>query len=111
MAEVAVLQSDLSAAGPVPGFGPLALVAYPNPFNPQVSFVFSLEQAMSGELTVFDVTGRRVAVLARGELQSGLNQVRWNGLDQSGQAVSSGTYICRLQAGDDITSVAVNLIR
>ena len=111
MAEVAILQPDSSPVGDLPEFGPLEMVAYPNPFNPQVMINFSPQQAVSGELAVYDISGRRVAVLARGEFAQGLNQVRWNGTDESGQAVSSGAYICRLEAGGMSTSVAINLVR
>ncbi len=111
LAEVAVLQSDLSGVGPVPDFGPLALVAYPNPFNPQVSFVFSPPRGLTGEFAVFDVTGRRVAVLARGDFGEGLNRLQWDGTDLNGHAVSSGTYIGRLLSDGQVASVAVNLVR
>ena len=111
LAEVAILQAGGSAVGDLPQFGPIDLVAYPNPFNPQVMIAFSPEQDVTGELAVYDLSGKRVAVLARGEFSRGLNQVRWNGTDESGRAVSSGAYICRLEAGELTTSVAVNLVR
>lgn len=112
LAEVAGLQAiATSAAGEVPAFGPIDLVAYPNPFNPQVMIAFSLDRDQSGELAIYDLTGKRVAVLARGEFSAGLNRVSWNGQDKSGQAVSSGAYFCRLQTGDRVTSVTVNLVR
>jgi len=111
LAEVAGLQSDLSGVGDLPAYGPIDMVAYPNPFNPQVMIAFSPEKDVTGELVVFDLTGRRVAVLAQGEFQQGLNQVRWNGTDTAGRAVSSGTYVCQLRAGKALTSVMVNLVR
>ena len=111
LAEVAVLQPNLSGVDDLPAAGRIDLVAYPNPFNPQVMIAFSPARTVSGELAVYDLTGRRVAVIATGEFAAGLNQVSWNGRDSAGRAVSSGTYFCRLQAGDLDTSVAVNLVR
>jgi len=111
LAEVAVLQPVSSPVADLPEFGPIDLVAYPNPFNPQVMVAFSPDHQVTGELAVFDLTGKRVAVLARGEFAPGLNRVSWNGKDESGRAVSSGTYICRLMAGEQTHSVVVSLVR
>ena len=111
LAEVAVLESSSSPVGDFPEYGPIDLVAYPNPFNPQVMVAFSPERNVTGEVAVFDLTGRKVAVLAQGEFSQGLNQVTWNGKDAGGRGVSSGTYICRLTAGDLMASVSVSLVR
>jgi hypothetical protein len=111
MAEVAVLQPNLSAADDLPAYGPIELVAYPNPFNPQVMIAFSPDREVTGELAVYDLTGRRLAVLAKGDFPRGLNRVSWDGTDEAGRAVSSGAYVCLLRAGDRTTSVAVNLVR
>ena len=48
-------------------------------------------------LVVYDVTGRRVRTLAAGELAQGLHSTAWDGLDDSGQAVSSGVYFSWLE--------------
>lgn len=111
LAEVAVLESSSSPVGNLPEYGPIDLVAYPNPFNPQVMVAFSPDHDVTGEVAVFDLKGQKVAVLAQGAFTQGLNQVAWNGKDASGRGVSSGTYICRLTAGDLTASVAVSLVR
>jgi hypothetical protein len=110
LAEVAVLQPDLSATEDLPATDPIPMVAYPNPFNPQVMIAFSPEREVDGELAVYDLSGRQVTVLARGTFTKGLNRIRWNGADSSGRAVGSGTYLVRLN-GDWEASVTVNLVR
>ena len=51
-------------------------------------------------LTVYDISGRLVAVLLDNEIaQQGRNEVVWRGRDQSGRQLSSGTYFYRLEAG------------
>jgi len=69
---------------------------YPNPFNPSTTFEFSL--ATSGEVSVmiYDMLGRSVATLLRGELPPGTHRVHWNGADDRGLPLSSGVYLCRL---------------
>jgi hypothetical protein len=111
LAEVAGLQSDLSPVDDLPAHGPLEMVAYPNPFNPQVTIAFTADRDLTGEVVVYDLTGKRVAVLAQGTFSKGLNRIEWNGRDLNGRASSSGKYICRLQAGDQRASVKLNLVR
>jgi len=65
--------------------------AHPNPFNPVTTLSFSLPRPARATLAVFDVAGRRVALLADGFLPAGRHAVRW---DAAGQA--SGVYLARL---------------
>lgn len=73
---------------------------YPNPFNPTTQIEFSLPEQTTVTLEVFDITGRHIATLLNGELNSGNYLVTWNATDQSGRLVSSGVYFYRLQAGN-----------
>jgi sugar lactone lactonase YvrE len=88
--------------GPVPVVLPLAFALYapqPNPFNPQTVIRFDLPSASRVRLEVYDVVGQRVRVLVSGDLPAGVHQVKWDGRSGSGMPVSSGVYLCRLQAG------------
>ncbi len=66
---------------------------YPNPFNPETTISFSLPKAGKIEISVFDVTGKKVAVLASGEYSAGNHVVKFDGRD-----LSSGVYFVRLNA-------------
>ena len=73
---------------------------YPNPFNSRTLISFSLpENQPSVELAVYDLLGRKVALLAAGPRASGLHSVAWNGRDDAGRPLASGTYLYRLEAG------------
>jgi len=89
----------LVSAPPVVATG---LEAWPNPFNPTVSVAFELERTTTGSLSVYDVSGRKLVELARGTLDAGRHVVVWNGRDSEGRALSSGTYIARLD-GDGVS--------
>ncbi|MBK9777846.1 MAG: T9SS type A sorting domain-containing protein [bacterium] len=74
-----------------------ALAATPNPFNPQTSLRFTLPQAGSCTLEIFDLQGRRVRVLIGGTiLAAGEHAITWDGRDGTGSAVASGVYFARL---------------
>jgi aminopeptidase N len=72
---------------------------YPNPFNPGTSLTFELPHRSDVTLIVYDVLGREVAVLAKGQFEAGAHSVRWEGADASGRRAASGTYFCRFTAG------------
>jgi photosystem II stability/assembly factor-like uncharacterized protein len=67
---------------------------YPNPFNPTTTIRYELAGDCPVALTVFNVLGQRVAQLVQEQQQRGYYQVRFDG-----NALSSGLYVYRLQAG------------
>jgi hypothetical protein len=64
---------------------------YPNPFNPSTAIEFSLNQAQDIRLTVYDLMGREVVVLAQGTQPAGTFRVTFDA-----SAMASGLYLYRL---------------
>ncbi|MBU0984075.1 MAG: VCBS repeat-containing protein [candidate division Zixibacteria bacterium] len=85
--------------------------AYPNPFNPSTSIRFSMPSADYATLTVYNAIGQRVAVLVDGFVNAGLQVVEWDGLTESGQPASSGVYFYRLEAGKNVESKKMILMK
>ena len=75
----------------------LSLALSPNPMNPSTTISFALPQSAHVRLTVFDVRGRLVKVLMHGNQNAGEHHVIWNGQNQAGVAVASGTYFARIE--------------
>jgi hypothetical protein len=71
----------------------------PNPFNPETTIRFTLEQAAHVTLSVYDAKGRQVTTLIDDMRVAGPHEVQWNGTDDSGATVSSGVYFYRMRAG------------
>jgi uncharacterized protein YvpB len=84
---------------------------YPNPFNSGTAIRFALERPGEVELTLFDLLGQQVARLARGWLPPGSHAVAWDGRDDRGRWLASGIYLCRLQAGGQLLSRKMVLLR
>jgi flagellar hook assembly protein FlgD len=57
---------------------------------------FELAEAGPVELAIYDVRGRLVRVMDSSSRSVGRYQATWDGLDDSGRAVPTGTYFCRL---------------
>ncbi len=67
--------------------------AYPNPFNPTTTINFSLDMTAEARLSVYNLAGQEVAVLAQGMLDAGRHQVTFDA-----SSLSSGMYIYRLES-------------
>jgi hypothetical protein len=67
---------------------------YPNPFNPATTIRLDLPAAADVSMAVYDILGRRTAVLAEGPHPAGSHRFTWDG-----RSAASGVYIVRVQAG------------
>ncbi|MFC2149913.1 carboxypeptidase regulatory-like domain-containing protein [Calditrichota bacterium] len=80
---------------------------YPNPFNETTRIGFGLPSNSSVRVSVFDLAGREVAILANDHLQAGHHALNWRA-----EGLASGSYFLRLQAGsDDILFQKMLLLR
>jgi len=73
---------------------------YPNPFNPSTTIRFDIDKSEHVALSVYNIRGQLVTTLVNNVLPSGAHSVVWNGLDDSGNNVSSGIYFYRLVTND-----------
>jgi hypothetical protein len=88
------------------------VAAAPNPFNPQTTIGYEVARPGDGALTVHDVRGRLVRTLVAGDLATGRHEVRWDGLDDTGQRVPSGIYVARLRAaGSEVDLLKLTLVK
>lgn len=98
----------------VPGNGEINLNSYkldqnyPNPFNPSTKIKFELPADVSGlvKLSVYDITGKEVAVLANGALKPGAYEYTWNA-----EAFSSGVYFYTLKTKGGIITKKMLLVK
>ncbi len=88
----------------------LAFAHGPNPSHDGGTLRFRLPAAQRVELSLFDVTGRRIAQLVDGPLASGEHAVRWTATDERGARVAPGIYRARLRAGGVERSLNVVLM-
>ena len=70
---------------------------FPNPFNPVIRIVFGLPEMTSFKLTVYNISGRQVAMLFNGSKMPGYHSIEWNASD-----LSSGVYFVHMMS-DEIT--------
>jgi subtilisin family serine protease len=69
---------------------------YPNPFNPQTTISYSVKNTSLVSIEVFNLKGQKVRTLVSETKATGSHSVLWNGLDDTGIAVSSGVYFYKM---------------
>jgi len=74
---------------------------YPNPFNPTTNIQFELPEAAYVELVVFNLLGQKLKTLVNKEFQAGYHHLIWDGTNENGQHVGSGTYLFFIRATSD----------
>ena len=79
---------------------------YPNPFNPSTVINYQLPISSKVTLKVFDVLGREVAVLVNTKMEAGYHQIQFNANN-----LASGMYIYRLEAGNNVFTKKLILIK
>ena len=84
---------------------------HPNPFNPLTVIRFYLPETQEIVLDIYDVSGKRVAMLAGGIVERGYHDVTWDGRNDSGALCASGVYFTRLRAGKVEASRKMLLLR
>ena len=78
---------------------------FPNPFNPETWLPYQLATEAEVSISIYDVNGHLIRTLNLGTQPEGVYLTKekaayWNGRDNTGQQVSSGSYFYHLQAGD-----------
>jgi len=79
---------------------------YPNPFNPTTSIRYSVVEPGNVTLEVYNIAGQRVETLVRERKSAGTYQVSWNA-----SSMASGVYYYRLQAGNEVLTRKMTLIK
>jgi len=96
---VRLMARPLTALG-VPGPTPAAIAfdpAQPNPVRGETLLRFALPEAAPVRLSIFDLSGRRVRVLASGRYEAGIHELRWRGESDQGVKLPPGVYLARFE--------------
>ncbi len=84
---------------------------YPNPFSTSTAITYSVSQAGSARVEVYDLLGRRVAEPTARFDAAGRHEVTWDGRDQSNTNVSSGLYLIKVSTASGSATTKVVLTR
>jgi len=71
------------------------LLLYPNPATAEINVKWNMSASSSGEISLFDITGRKIRVLYKGDFKRGVNHLHL-GLD----GINRGLYFMVVNAGN-----------
>ncbi|MBP7460340.1 MAG: hypothetical protein KBA26_03550 [Candidatus Delongbacteria bacterium] len=86
---------------------------FPNPFDPRTvvtTFRFSLEQAGSVTIDIYDFFGGKVNSLQAGGV-AGINEVTWNGRNGQGDVIADGGYMAFIKSAGKTEKVKVAVLK
>jgi flagellar hook assembly protein FlgD len=78
------------------------LNAYPNPFNAHISLEVENAVPDAIDVYIYDLRGKIVRRIELGIVNTGIHRIIWDGVDELGRPVSSGTYfaVARMKGGE-----------
>lgn len=79
---------------------------YPNPFNPSTTITFTLPADGNVLLRMYDALGRVVATLVDGRLEAGTHDRTFDA-----HGLTSGAYLCRLEADGRVLTRMMQLVK
>ena len=71
--------------------------SYPNPFNPETAIKFSIKEAGKVSLKIYNMQGQLIRSLVDADKSAGSYSMMWNGTNDQGVRVTSGTYLYTLK--------------
>ena len=80
---------------------------HPNPAWGSTTIAFELEEATTLDLSVYDVAGRRVKTVTKGEYQPGNHTIDWDARDDSDWPLAAGFYFARIEGARICESACV----
>jgi len=78
---------------------------YPNPFNPNTTINFSVQEDCNIELSIYNIKGQEINPLINDNFSKGNHQIIWNGDDEYNNPVSSGIYYYKLNVNGKTEAV------
>jgi hypothetical protein len=78
----------------------------PNPFNPVTAIGYDLPQASNVTLTIYTITGQKVAVLVDAHQEAGHHRAMFDG-----SGFANGVYLYRLEAGSFVETRRMLLLK
>jgi hypothetical protein len=84
---------------------------YPNPFNPSTQLKYQVSKTQTVAIRVYDLLGREVRTLVNEVMNAGEYTALWDGKNNSGSLVASGTYFYRLETEDFVDAKKMILLK
>jgi len=75
---------------------------HPNPFNPETRITYTLSSPEQVRIQIYNISGQLVRTYDMGYKSEGTHAIVWDGLTDSGGSLPSGVFLYRIEAGDEV---------
>ncbi len=83
----------------------------PNPVDNYTEISFTIDQDLDITITVYNLIGEPVKVIARDHYLKGIHSVTWNADDNQGNLVPNGIYFYRLESNEGVAIKQLIVLR
>lgn len=73
---------------------------YPNPFNPSTHIEYSIPSRGNVLIKIYNSAGQLIRTLVNQEMEAGSHITTWDGKNDGGELVASGSYFYQVQVGE-----------
>ena len=87
------------------------LRAYPNPFNSSTNIGFNINSLTEYELSIYNISGERVALQTSSHADGRNNTFLWNGKDSKGNNLPSGIYLIVLRTNNSFNTLKLIMLK
>jgi hypothetical protein len=100
-----------TSIGDAPAYPAISLSIGPNPFSAVATLAFEISSPANVTADVYSVTGQRVRRIESAVFARGSGQMSWDGKDDAGRALPSGTYLVKVSANNSTATQRVTIVR
>ena len=72
----------------------------PNPFCYKTQFTYGVPDTSEVEVTVYDISGKKVATIGKGKKKPACYSICWSGKNEYGERLKSGVYYMRFKVNN-----------
>ena len=87
------------------------LDSYPNPFNPDVNIMLSTSTGKKITVDIFNILGEKVKSLFDGFISAGVKTIQWNGRNDAGLELPSGTYLVLASSENQNQAIKISFLK
>ena len=102
--------SPVTGIGNTPAYPAIKLSIGPNPFSAVANIEFTISSSAAVSVSVYSVKGERVRTMDPTNFRAGTNRLMWDGQDDAGRALPSGTYLVRVSANHSTATQRVTIL-
>jgi len=76
------------------------IMCYPNPFNSSLKIRFLVQNENKGGIKIYNILGQTIYTFELNDLESGIHEFSWLGIDQNNMSVPTGVYFIQIKLGN-----------